>query len=1071
MQDQVYAGKEMIDDSGSYAFWVGDEGVKARFNQPELVSKFPSLAKQSFNLSAPERWSIESIDDDNDPFSPSAFEVNFDAAHSQLEDILYSSEAGMVASSTESQDILDSAFRKRFHDLSLSSLGLLTNARDGGLKQDLSLAFEMDEVEFDSHTDFSFGTGGPLSLYTTTNPDNQPVKHLWVHESMDAIEDGPAYYKGPTWHLLRDYYNLYYEVDNPTVEPTLIARNVLPLPARGSNNLAIPRLYDNGQNSYNTGIGANNTPLLRPRTLKVAPVVARVQLVLSVTAVPVDVSSVIKPMPIAGENYYKLRIILDPVVTLYNPYTVNLWFQGVTINVNKIVSSLQWELNGEKSNVFSLEEIFGISFPGFDLQNNRDFNLIDKGIATMSIGAPEGVTLAPGELVVYSPGNESPEPFFSEIDAAKGWPLKGGFYVDSLDPDPSIRDANWNDPGIHKRDYKEHELEAGDPAREDDNVTSIVIGTASDQIAFDFEVGNEAPRWVSLLGDRVSDRYRTAGKQMAVEAFLVEKGAYSHRFETDKTFVADRLQLYSRLRSNLDFGDLETTGNIGRRPEDGVFRFSDLVGVKKALGQIDMRLKTEDDVLRPYPMFALSSMNAFTTNPESAWNKIYGVINPPYAVIREPLQDVRLALALEPDSLRGFWGPTRDFSSKSTNFVTGTDIPKAPLVSLGQLQHLDIAIYGYEPSHAIGNSFASPWVNLDQVELPDRANIDISFLTNNALWDGYYFSTITPQDAAVFTGNKRRLEEVINDFTGASLSTGAESVIHLPNPRIEYINDSATGLRNAILEADGSINRNAHRESAGYLGVKGAFNVNSTSVEAWKALFSSLGEGRLAKLDSSGSFVAGENTTNNRISRYAVPLGDPGDKWAGYSALSDEEITRLAEETVKQVKLRGPFFSMAHFVNRKITSDSALSKAGALQTAINEANINGDSLEVIASQIDNFYPESIAANVTTDTGAAGFLTQADLLSQLAPFLNVRSDTFTIRAYGESIDQLTDRVIGRAWCEAIVQRVPEYIEPDIDDTSSKPYDESGNPVLNSSVNQDFGRQYRIIAFRWLNKDEV
>ena len=34
----------------------------------------------------------------------------------------------------------------------------------------------------------------------------------------------------------------------------------------------------------------------------------------------------------------------------------------------------------------------------------------------------------------------------------------------------------------------------------------------------------------------------------------------------------------------------------------------------------------------------------------------------------------------------------------------------------------------------------------------------------------------------------------------------------------------------------------------------------------------------------------------------------------------------------------------------------------------------------------------------------GYITQADLLQYLAPALHYRSDTFTIRAYGESLDQ-------------------------------------------------------------------
>lgn len=1062
-QDYVYAGKASLDDEGYYAFWVGDEGVKARFNQPELADYYTSLPAQSFALAAPERWRIEAVDNDANPNTASPFATYFDPTHPRLADITSEAEVGLMAAGQASQELWSTAFRERFHDLSLSSVGLLTNARDGGLKQDLSLAFEMDENLFDGHVDFAAGSGGPLSLYTTNNPDGQPVKHLWFHESLDdAVPDGMGHYKGPTWHLLRDYYNLYREVTTPTTTPTLAARISLPLPERLSNNLSIPKLYDNGQDVYNSGQSSRTgggKPLLRPRTLKVAPVVARVQLVLSVRAVPIDQSTIVHPTPDPGNQYYMLQMILDPIVTLYNPYTVNIWFQGVTVHVGNVISALQWELNGDKSNLLTLEEIFYVSHPEFIPTSPAWNQHIKRGIAKMFIGKEDGITMAPGELLVYSPGNDSPEALDADVDAEPGWPASGGFFVNTLDPDPRIRDPNWDSSDSYKKDYKGHELDGG--------ITGILIGAGSDQISFDFEIGGVTPRIVSTFSAF------SAQSQMIVDAYLVAPGSYPDRFETDQTFVADQLQHYTRLRSTLSFGEDTLTDNIGRRPENGTYTFSGLSGDKQTLAQIDMRLKTEDDTTRPYPMFGLSSMSAFTTNPQSAAGTDYGVINPPYAVVRKPLLDVTDSelTQFDVDYFRGFWGPTREFSSSATSFVAGTDIPKAPLVSLGQLQHLDTAIYGYEPSHAIGNAFASPWISLNAIERGDRANIDISFLSNNALWDGYYFSTITPQDAAVFSPNVRTIGQVVDQFTGENLPVGVTATVPLPNPRLEYLSGSPTALRDAILENNGSIRSDAHRKSAAHLGVKGAFNVNSTSEEAWKTLFSSLGSGRLAQLNDSGNFVNGASTIDNRISRFSTPLGDPEDKWEGYSALTDREIADLARETVDQVRQRGPFFSMAQFVNRQISADPVLAKAGALQTAINNAGINDDSRNIIEFEITGNYIEDIAATVPTDTGAAGFLTQADLLSQLAPFLSVRSDTFTIRAYGETIDPLTGQPTARAWCEAIVQRVPDYLEPGTDAADAAPYDQNGNPALNSAVNQAFGRQYKVIAFHWLNEDEV
>ena len=87
----------------------------------------------------------------------------------------------------------------------------------------------------------------------------------------------------------------------------------------------------------------------------------------------------------------------------------------------------------------------------------------------------------------------------------------------------------------------------------------------------------------------------------------------------------------------------------------------------------------------------------------------------------------------------------------------------------------------------------------------------------------------------------------------------------------------------------------------------------------------------------------------------------------------------------------------------------------------------------------------------------------DLLTPLGPALQARSDTFTIRAYGSSTDR-NGKVLARAWCEATLQRVPEYLDP-----ADEP--ETRAPELVSAINRAFGRQFRIVNFRWLNSEEI
>ena len=85
-----------------------------------------------------------------------------------------------------------------------------------------------------------------------------------------------------------------------------------------------------------------------------------------------------------------------------------------------------------------------------------------------------------------------------------------------------------------------------------------------------------------------------------------------------------------------------------------------------------------------------------------------------------------------------------------------------------------------------------------------------------------------------------------------------------------------------------------------------------------------------------------------------------------------------------------------------------------------------------------------------------------MLQSLAPVITCRSDTFTIRGYGEAKDA-GGKVIARAWCEAVVQRMPDFVDPtNAADTAIASL---------SPVNQTFGRRFEIISFRRVPSAEL
>jgi hypothetical protein len=277
---------------------------------------------------------------------------------------------------------------------------------------------------------------------------------------------------------------------------------------------------------------------------------------------------------------------------------------------------------------------------------------------------------------------------------------------------------------------------------------------------------------------------------------------------------------------------------------------------------------------------------------------------------------------------------------------------------------------------------------------------------------------------------------------------------------------------------------------APYLMVDGMFNVNSTSIPAWRSFLSGLKGSKVPvsttpalkkepdliepKLkgtpDSIGTPVAallapgaGE-IDENTLSDSADP-----DQWLGFRSLSDDQIEELATAIVAQVRLRGPFLSIADFVNRRPGSDKKLALSGPLQSALDDVNVSinaayrqgSRALSVAEATAQGFpFPEAEAG--AKAVMAPGYVKQGDLLTPLGPLITVRGDTFVISGYGEALDPTAKKVLARAWCEAVVQRTPDYVD------SSERADVTP-PKL--PTNMTFGRRFDIISFRFLNPDEV
>lgn len=383
---------------------------------------------------------------------------------------------------------------------------------------------------------------------------------------------------------------------------------------------------------------------------------------------------------------------------------------------------------------------------------------------------------------------------------------------------------------------------------------------------------------------------------------------------------------------------------------------------------------------------------------------------------------------------------------------------------------------------AIGNSFASPFVAPNAVtgsgpfhsaESTNVPSFDHSYLTNAALFDSWFCSSIhdgAKIPAGAPFADRRGIVNVLTDFFEKSRM---EKNSRLMNPRIVPAgnpNDALTRLKSGS-----GLNADAMSLLGAYVYLDGAFNVNSTSVKAWTALLSSARD--LERRNSSGQIFANAQKTPVGVSGIvttgaAAPLNSTTEiqQWSGFRALSDSEIQNLAEQIVVQVKTRGPFLSLADFLNRRVSGTGDTQLMGAVQAAIESTSLNQNlkqgTRSISAANLAGLPGSAVGSargGLSRAVGIPGYIMQSDVLASVANQLTVRGDTFRIRAYGSATDS-QGNILAEAWCEALIQRTSSYVDPSDQLTVAR-------TSLTSPLNRLFGRRFEIRRFQWLKREEV
>ncbi len=1008
--------------TGGYAYWISDEGVKAKINvtDPHRDAPGGDDEQMRYSLMSAQRYGIETVSATQDSDGSTIGDVidPLDIATSeQLARLAGLNQLGLVDSD------LDAVRANRFHDLTTYSNGLLANTARGGLKKDLSLAFEMDLNDFNDSVDFA------ADGETVPGISNHKVDYLFKLGRSDFNTPTPMIgspeARGPTWHLLRNYYRLYksndpdqnqsYKLGHPAgVQSsgsgyTIAARPAFPQTQLARDNtLSLPQAYYDTDFDINANDrfkpGNSTADLPRPTDMDITPMLLRMQTFISIQAIEESASTSAGGEPGAGsEGPVKYKIILqfDPVVTIMNPYNVSLTFDEFVVGWKYFDLNIAINLTQDGTNADHVVKLT-------DLGKAEYFGLTNFGMSLMGTGG-SSVTLGPGEIKVFTYDQE-------DLRTA----------------------ASYHEDTSHKSILTPYATSADSPS-------------VGDGIKFETLDNNGSAVLYADEGSPITVMISTLGSTFTIPVDLKRNLSTG----TDYKHISLGV-LNAPTNGNTSFSWPPDTPRLVEeiRNDEGE--------LKHPIGVIDVNLKPvvtgkQVQFLTHYNPRAVSfkrntgKLADLGEDLPNAGNWFLGVAS------MGEWGDYGSGSGVAIDSNgSGYWGDSNQ-ATPSTR-VSLFEIPTLPLQSLAALQHVNnITHYAQEPAYAIGNSYASPFIPKESVTRTIRVSgkgytqLDWSYLCNNALWDDYYFSTLSP-----------RLDTSPAEYDMSEIVDHWIKGESLPNSRITFYlkeGESVAGFKNKVIDSstNSKIAAEAYSTLAGNLMLDGAFNVNSTSVEAWKALLSATHDLDVAY---NGGVASSLDFPFSRMSR---PAGNETDAWAGFRSLSDAQIEDLAEAIVTEVQARGPFVSLSDFINRRLSDDNSGLK-GALQTAIDHTDINGAFTDTVDSSdlSGRSIPYAEHAMGPVASGAPGYLRQSDLLMTLGPVLTARSDTFKIRAYGDSINQLTGQKAS-AWCEVVVQRVPEFVDP-----ANEPSDSMD--ALNGT-NLNLGRRFKVVSFRWLDSNQI
>jgi len=1017
-----------------YAWWVSDEGTKARVDIEAAETEKLTTEERMVRSVIPKETGLGHVASDLSELLPGG-------------DV---SKSSLITLETSGLALKDKELPRRyFHDLTTGGHGLPVDVRDGGMKVDLSTVFNTAERTFSRTVADYFGatptkaTIGKGQGYKFSVPSDAEARERFYLSRV--LSKNGRRSVGPNWGTLFNYFNLYQNAQD------------------GSGKVmgAEPRLYTDIRSSSWAPYNEHAFTEFKDEqhvSSSMHPVISLLQVGFRLKAEPAP--------PPEGENprkkYYQVQVEIKPVIGLWNPYNVKIPSNGYQLHW-AVYPYLRIGVNGPggtfvgRPRIWLREEwLSNAAYP--DSNQNRWFRL-----------QTDPVDFEPGEFRLFSITNQAEIANVNKLTPS--WNYDGAFTIDlkwnkfaGSPPDKAgkkmVVEAGsevWIGD-LYIEDSQHPDTERNFPTMDEGNSASwCTLKTAEEHTLSRYSdiwasvksrTGWEVPEQLESLWDQTG---QTAPK-FTVEhlaASYEHMGTWAFKARTtteapkaDRANGVETQSLRSWVDSNpraLAINPLWDGSKPGGRSMDGWWFPSQMIGGSHPGKHSDQGPAGRGMV---------------------AWGSAIG----------DEAPQTKLPSG---GRFQGYGGASSSPIGGQTH-VALFDVPRAPLVSVGQFQHAQLSRYNFEPAYVVGNSYANLRIPVEETEVKGFAGLsefnltDVSYEVNDRLWDKYFFSTLAP----AYKGATGSLDKA---FPWDDYAFGSEV---LPNSRMLLVPQLGdTALSKVISESDGR----PAEAIASRIAIQGAFNINSTSKIAWKALLGSLANFEFPVISSSGGDLTWEPGDDPRFSRMGTVMDAGGFStsdgarspafWTSFRKLDDDELDELAEEIVSEVRARGPFRSLAEFVNRDPFSDDINhQRKGALQAAIDtviNAKLGSDigkPVEVPGGSlagnnvIDPDAPENQAA------GHDGYLLQGDLLQALAPVIQPRSDYFRIRAVGEKMSADGKTVVARAVCEAFIQRNAAFV-----DGNDQP--EIAPDELASEVNRRFGRRIELVSFRWLAPSEI